>query len=349
MNIEYEKMDGRIQKVYEEMWKDFEFESIGASIKKTYNTRYKKDSDNSYSFDGGCDKEQLLINTFGIKNIKVFSDKYKMATSGSGDEESRITTVHSSSLCALLHFYNVTPDNPLILEFTTDKHKRRVEFTDSVFEYKSPVIDNPSNMDVVLLGKDNDTNIAMFLESKFSEYYTAASSVLHEISRKYYEECRISMPLYEDDVLKDLGLRKEIESDLYYKLESIDGEQMYIEGIKQMVSHYTGVINLLNGNKYEGKRPEDHMKVDRAISEKNAIVVLGEIVFDRRIGKLELRPGVNCRCDYGDKYHKLSSHIESLTKDNNRFEIITEELGYSIFGDRKKHEIEPKIREFYRY
>ena len=72
MNIEFAKMDGRAQKLYEAMWKDFKFESIGAAIKKTYSTRYKKDSDNSYCFDGGDDKEQLLINTFGIKNIELW-------------------------------------------------------------------------------------------------------------------------------------------------------------------------------------------------------------------------------------------------------------------------------------
>ncbi len=47
-------------------------------------------------------------------------------------------------------------------------------FTESVFEYKSPVLDgkrHPSNIDVVLLGKDkDDKKVALFLESKFSEY-----------------------------------------------------------------------------------------------------------------------------------------------------------------------------------
>ena len=36
----------------------------------------------------------------------------------------------------------------------------------------------------------------------------AASSVMHEVSRKYYEECKISKLLYENDSLKKSGLRK---------------------------------------------------------------------------------------------------------------------------------------------
>ena len=95
-----------------------------------------------------------------------------MAVGGSGNEGDKITTLHSSSLCALLHFYNVER-HPLTLEFKTKNNKkveikRRVIFNKSVFEFKSPVIGNPSNMDVVLIGKDENTgkNIVFFLESK---------------------------------------------------------------------------------------------------------------------------------------------------------------------------------------
>ncbi|MBE5847740.1 MAG: hypothetical protein E7300_08685 [Lachnospiraceae bacterium] len=350
MNIEYEKMDGRARKLYEAMWNGFKFESIGTSIKKTYSTRYKKDSDNSYCFDGGSDKEQLLIKIFGIKNKAEFKKKYKMATSGSGEEDRKITTLHSSSLCALLHFYNITKNTPLTLELVTDKHpKRTVKFTESYFEYKSPVINNPSNMDVVLLGKDNGQDVVLLLESKFSEYFLGASSVLHDVSNQYLDKKYASAPLYTDEVLKKMGLRKKPDGEGYFKLESFDG-QFYIGGIKQMISHYTGVMNVLNGESYDekGRKSEVQEKVKNAINKENAVVILGEIVFDSIIGDLELRPKVKCGSAYSEKYEKLAMQIKDLTKENMRFEIITKELGYSLFKDNK-HKIEPKIKEFYRY
>ena len=129
----------------------------------------------------------MLINIFNIKDSTLFEEKYKMAVGGSGNEGDKITTLHSSSLCALLHFYNVEK-HALTLEFKTKNNKngeikRRVRFTKSVFEFKSPVIDNPSNMDVVLIGKDETSNedVVLFLESKFAEYYLSAGTTCRGI------------------------------------------------------------------------------------------------------------------------------------------------------------------------
>ena len=350
MNIIFEEMDGRPRKLYEAMWKDFDFSKMKAEINRTYSTRYQKESDNSYSFGGELNKEQIIANAFGIKNIKLFAKKYKMATEGSGEEKRKISTLHSSSLCALLHFYNVTEDNPLILELVTDKQPKRViEFNESFFEYKSPVINNPSNMDVVLLGKDNGQDVVLLLESKFSEYFLGASSVLHDVSNQYLDKHYASAPLYTDEVLKKMGLRKKPDGEGYFKLESFEG-QFYIGGIKQMISHYTGVMNVLNGEPYveKGKKSEVQEKIDNVIDKEKAVVILGEIVFDSIIGDLELRPKVKCGSAYSEKYEKLVMQIKDLTKENKRFEIITKEIGYSLFKDNE-HKIEPKIKAFYRY
>ncbi len=99
-----------------------------------------------------------------------------MAVSGSGQEGRRITTLHSSSLCALLHFYNIEEEPLLKLTLDTNKKTRSVTFTQSFFEYQTPVFNYPSNMDVVLLGKDDEgEEVALFLESKFSEYFLYTS------------------------------------------------------------------------------------------------------------------------------------------------------------------------------
>ena len=90
-------------------------------------------------------------------------DQAAMACGGSGQEERRITTLHSSSLCALLFFYNVTDNHPLTI-------KGVGTFKESVFEFRSPVRDeeHPSCMDVVLIGEDEEHKpLVLFLESKF--------------------------------------------------------------------------------------------------------------------------------------------------------------------------------------
>lgn len=127
---------------------------------------------------------QALGEVFGVIDMRAFKEKYRQAVSGSGKEYRRIATLLSSSLCALLHFYNVTDDNPLTLQFTVgiNDTQMSVTCTDSIFEYKSPVTAGPSNMDIVLSGKDDRTgkDTLVFAES-LSSYFPLLSSPLHSM------------------------------------------------------------------------------------------------------------------------------------------------------------------------
>ena len=348
MCIEFENM-GNNSELYKTMWGEDKFYNsfLKGNIEKTYNYRYKKESDNSFSFkENKCEcKAKTLSRIFEIEKKELFCSKYDIATSGSGNEATRILTLHSSSLCALLHFYNVTDDNSLTLEFTTNK-RRKVKFTKSYFEYKNNVINNPSNMDIVLMGKDGNEDIVLFLESKFSEYL-GVSSVSNNISQEYKKN-DYSKPLYEESLLNEMGLHIENGKKGYFKLKS-DGEQFYIGGIKQMISHYVGVMNAINKNLFKGEKPEEHGEVDNAIEKTNATIILGEIIFDDKIGTLKLKSNKSCAEIYKEKYKILASEIEQLPYNKDRFEIISETLSYSLFNDKKIHRIEPKIREFYRH
>lgn len=348
---EFDNMSSN-KELYKTMWgeKKIYDSFLKGNIDKTYNHRYKKQSDNSYSFKENkseC-KAKTLSRIFEIENKELFCSKYDMATSGSGNEATRILTLHSSSLCALLHFYNVTEKNTLSLEFTTNPNKKRkVVFTKSYFEYKNKVINNPSNMDIVLLGKDGNEDIVLFLESKFSEYYTSASSVHHNISQEYKKN-KYSESLYEKDFLETLGLKEKEDKKGYFKLES-RGNQFYIGGIKQMISHYVGVMNSINEEPFKGEKPEEHKEVDEIISKSETKVILGEIIFDNKIGDLPLnsKDGKGCADDYKKKYQILSSRIAEIQKNNERFEIIKETLSYNDLFKDKSYKIEEKIREFY--
>ena len=350
MNNKFEIKDKKTSELYETMWGEVFDDFLMDKIEKSFNLRYKKKSDNSYSFKESKNecKAKTLERIFEIENKELFCAKYEMATGGAGNEGYRILTLHSSSLCALLHFYNVTEDNSLILEFDTDKGKRKVRFTKSFFEYKNNVIKNPSNMDIVLLGKDENEEIILFLESKFSEYYMGESSVLNNIS-KGYETNDYSGPFYKEDFLNVMGLHMEKGQEGFFKLKS--DERFYIGGIKQMISHYVGVMNSINSNLFEGEKPEEHKEIDEAIKNPNTKVILGEIIFDNRIGELKLKSNAEKGCAeiYKEKYRILADKIRELTKGNKRFEIIKDILSYDDLYKDKKYKIEKNIKYFYRY
>ena len=357
--IDFDDMTGKNKVLYEALWKGVNFD---APIEQTWNEKYEKYSSNSYSFS----KASLLINIFNIKNPTLFETKYKMAVGGSGNEGDKITTLHSSSLCALLHFYNVTKDNPLTLTV----NGREIEFIDSIFEFKSPVIDPryPSNMDVVLIGKeykDNGKDVVLFLESKFAEYYLDAGTSSGEISNEYLNN-KYTRPLYYDIGYLGKNL-SQVKDNTRGKFTLKSTETFYIKGIKQMISHYCGIRNLIDlvekgRNKddvdkkypyFEGNNSEKDEKIhDILMSIKNgALVILGEIVFDHKIGnfKVPLRGNERKECFkvYSGKYGALAKEIASLTKDVPNFEIVTELLKYSDIKKIMEYKMEDKIKAFY--
>lgn len=106
---------------------------------------------NSYSFsnisttyENTCSSR--LIELFEITDKDLFKEKFHQSCGGSGNEIQRIGTLHSSALCALLFFYNITENHPITL---TVEGKECV-FIHSRFEFKNAVIKNPSNMDDTL-------------------------------------------------------------------------------------------------------------------------------------------------------------------------------------------------------
>lgn len=137
-------------------------------------------------------------------------------------------------------FFYVSENNPLCI-----KGLDEYEFTKSIFEFKNKVIKKPSNVDVVLLGKNkSDENVILFLESKFSEYITGITKTekKYEVGKSYFDkdkEACYSYPIYISSFADKLLRFDESNHKLY-----ADSDK-YIEGIKQMISHYYGVRNFL--------------------------------------------------------------------------------------------------------
>jgi hypothetical protein len=233
----------------------------------------------------------------------------------------------------LLFFYNVTPQNPLKLEL--DGQKCIFEY--SCFEYQNKVIEgrNPSNMDVVLVGRNVATQekTLLFLESKFSEYYESQSHQL-KVAKEYLDN-RYGKYLYSDKVLNKLHFSLSLPENNEKEFTIHSKESCYINGIKQMFSHYIGVRNLL-------ENPLEKQDLVAKTVNEGAKIYLGEILFDIGIGDYFE--------DYLDKYKAvaeiLNEHIENDGL-SNKMVVLKDLLKYSIFENNNEFEIENRVRRFY--
>jgi len=365
MQIDLNSMDKskKAYKVYSHMWSDDS--RIPGKTCKTYYPKSKRDSNNSYSFEiSGLSSEYLttakklsredketiadqLISIFKVNDEEKENFKNKLidACSGSGREGAKITTLHSSSLCAFLFFYNVSRDNRLSLEI----EGKNIEFDEVFFEYQNEVIEgrNPSNVDVVLTGKDcEDKDIILFLESKFSEYLSGGQA---NIAQEYLNQYPNIYNNPEDKPQKQTILDKigfefkknkneENESfkhqiKIYNKTEEVykigpKKGSAYSEGIKQMISHYIGIENYLN-------KPDE--RCDSRIMPKDAKVYLAEIMFEFPFQKAKEQ-----LANYTNYYKDLAKELNKL---NENIHVCEEPLKYSLFID--KDFVNSTIKNFY--
>ena len=336
--IDFEAMSKGKRALYECMWgsADFDFPVEKTVFRGTA-------SNNSYTFadisSENADRcANRLAELFGIRRPDLFREKFAQSCGGSGQEWRRIAVLHSSALCALLFFYHVSEENPYRMEIEGETYI----FTSSCFEYQNTVIEgrNPSNVDVVLLGADSAGKPAvLFLESKFSEYYEGTGKTL-KIAAAYLED-RYGKTLYSEGSLKKMGpYTKEQEEAETFTLRS--GETCYLEGIKQMISHYIGLRNLCDSP--DGRDDA----VAKAVSA-GARVLLGEILFTKGIGQLPVGSGEECFASYRKKYRLLAGALNAqLERDgiSGKFTVLRDLLSYSQFQD-KAYIQEPRIKRFY--
>ena len=334
--IDFDAMNRKKRTLYECMWgsEDFDF-----PVEKTIFNGSA--SNNSYTFAGAsatnADLCGRLAELFGIRRRDLFREKFAQSCGGDGQEGKRIAVLHSSALCALLFFYNVSEENPYRMEIEGETYI----FTCSRFEYQNTVIEgrNPSNVDVVLVGTDSFGKPAvLFLESKFSEYYESPGK--RSISVEYLKN-NYGQAIYKGDRLAQMGFRiTEQAGGANFTLCS--DETCYIEGIKQMISHYIGVRNLCD-------QPDTRDDpVVRKISA-GAKVLLGEILFTKGIGQLPVENGGECFAAYRKKYMVLADALnEQLEKDgpSGKFTVLRDLLSYSQFQDKAFIQ-EPQIKRFY--
>ena len=333
MNIDLKELSGDKKNFYEYLWKDNSFSAEPILTGKT---------DHSYEFFNVINDVSIkMAELFDLQNKSEFYKKFKMSCSGNGDEIKKITTMHSSSLCALLFFYNVTKDNTLTINYPGLEN---VVFYESLFEVKNKVIRFPSNVDVVLIGyniNNEEEKVLLFLESKFSEYITGITKKgkSYEIGKGYIDSCD-TKKIYCSEVLEDFGLKLDTSHhDKYYLIPDTD---KYVEGIKQMVSHHVGIRNFLQSGPYNKNDEEVIQKLKALLNDKDKLkVILGEIVFDnfpeKQLQKLD---------EYEKDYLKISDLLNSIYNDCG-VKVLDKTLRYSLFKNNG-FKLDKKVAQFYR-
>lgn len=273
-----------------------------------------KDSQNSFCLVCHDDSQvaRSLIEVLEIPKDRqsVFIEKFNEAVSGDGQEYNRINRLGSSSLLAFLCFYSVSNKNKLKLKLNERIHT----FDDVHFECRNhinPSGDKCSNIDVLLLGKnDNGDPAALFLESKFSEYFSR-SSKLENISKSYlkwYKEFGLLKP--QSKIWRSLFCEPAHDNTL--KICSIDNTTHYCNGIKQMISHYRGLKTICQ---------EPYNRQTECGEPPKMLVIQGDILLGTILFEFKDNDTHKCLKDYRELYEKqfakafpASSGIELVEK-----------------------------------
>ncbi len=277
-----------------------------------------------------------LREVFDIKS-DTFKKKFEMAISGDGQEVKRISTLHSSSLAALLLLYLVK-DNTLKCKLDGKDYT----FTDCFFEVKTNVKDSHySNMDVVLVGKNlEDRDVLFFLESKFSEYLN--TGICNDISLDAYKDKYKEFGLMRDNAIQGLLFEEGMGKDNVkcLQIKSSSGEPQYCSGIKQMISHYIGLTNFVE-NGEEALDPKQKSNLDDIVKLRNngAVIILGEALFafDDAVDK-----GATKRIRYFSIYKKLAKVLNANTS---KICVLPEVLTYQEL--LKDFKLDKKVKDFY--
>lgn len=270
---------------------------------------------------------ETISSTFKIKKDKY--ELFKQAVSGSGSEWKEINQLNSSTLLAFLCFQSISKDTPLHIVLGN----RGVDFTAVSFEQKNylpkSISDRfkkshpASNMDIVLTDADNEFELN--LESKFTEYFTSQTkfSVASYYGEQYdflfkdqYTSSRIK---YCHDGKPDYN---------NCRWETLDDGGHYIEGIKQMVSHYLGLRQRKSNDEFKHRR-----------------IYLGEILFDFNDKRSHSQEDDEFT-DYKKCHHelyKILSHFSEITYIG---KLLTYQKIFSLPGNSCL--LTPAVKSFYK-
>lgn len=221
-----------------------------------------------------ADKYAELFEITDEKDIDSFRNAFLVATEGQGGEINKINSIVSSALLPLLVFFRLfgKNDNENNIVIKLDG-LGNVVFDKCYFEVRNKVIKPPSCVDVALYSSND--KVLLFLESKFTEYFTVTS-------QKKYGKGYIK--LYESELIKGaLSPYIKVES-TRDNLVLTSTQKCYIEGIKQSISHLIGLVRgpqtYEEDNYTEGYSKEYFEDYSKCYYEENLKIYYGTILFD---------------------------------------------------------------------
>lgn len=127
-----------------------------------------------------------------------------------------------------------------------------------------------------------------------------------------------------------IGMKKKTN---YYGFETISGEKTYLEGVKQLISHYIGITNFIGSNIVDKRKD--------VLTPDGAEIYLGEILFDFKFDDAQ-----NRLMSYTSYYQRLAKNLNNLRHD---IFVVDDILKYSLFKkENSSYLISDEIRWFYR-
>ncbi|MBD5362430.1 MAG: hypothetical protein HDR81_06435 [Bacteroides sp.] len=231
-------------------------QKLANGIEKTYSSK-----DGKPLFFGGEYSANDFADLFAIeeKDRDKFIKAFEIVVNGQGHEQTKINSVRSSALLCLLTFFPLylNEDTNTFIEIAEEQYYK------CFFEVRNKVIthNRPSCIDVVLVSTDRKT--LLFLESKLSEYADDTSC------RKSYGKSYI--PLYENLKFISSHIKMGDSKDKLILKSPDNSEKIYIDGIKQSISHMIGLVrgpHKINQQEY----------ID--LYEKAETLIYGTILFD---------------------------------------------------------------------
>lgn len=282
------------QKIYKHFLKIADEQFLSSILKILHKTPWKDGVSNKSLTFGNGDTFEILEKVFCLGD--TFQSKFEQAVSDNGLEKQRINRVHSSALLALLTFYSVSKEKPI----TINLGDKEIVFTNVAFEHKNLVgkdkqkTDHKSNIDITLYDGDilKSSNNILFLESKFSEYLALGQKkgISNELYKDIYNQIFPSSTNTESPISKKLENNKIV-------LTTNDKHHHYCEGIKQMISHYMGVLDFIQPSKCSN-------------------VYLGCILFDFEDDTIDTKikgTDISLMEDYKQIYSGLCKKLNELT------------------------------------
>lgn len=274
---------------------------------------------------------------------EAFNVAYRNATNGPGYERRRIVQLNSSSLLALLCFWNVSKEHPITIE--------GIEYNEVYFEVENTVFEHDSSIDILLVSEKEST--WLYLESKFTEPLNQTTRLW--LSKKYHPMYQLIKECLNLEV-SDVKVRKHKENGKTVEREEFEitqNEKRYYGGIKQMISHLIGLMHGISKNANNEYKQAITAGVPKSI-------LLGAILYD--FTTCDVKEFEGPHNDYVSFYEKsfadgnstkIISDISNCIKEKNGFnasiiKIIPKVLTYqNVFGIQNPSFLMENVSLFY--